>query len=453
MNNITLKSHPDSARTAGRNAGDMVDDRIEDGVFRVDRSVYTDRDIFAQELARIFTRTWVFLCHESQVPEPGDYFSTYIGEQPVFVIRGKDGEVRSFLNACAHRGAVLTPRRQGRALTLTCRFHGWCFNAEGRCTKIKNEKEGWPEASIRSEMSLKPVARVASYRGFVFGCLDPDVADLETSLAGAKEFIDLLADQSPEGLEVVSGSSDYIIRGNWKMQAENGVDGYHVGTVHRVFASAMANREQRDGVEGVRKTEAGRIAGGVPTGCYDLGQGHMMIWAGRSTPEAAPLWEARDRLLATYPEGKVRWMIERGRNLCLFPNVLLMDQPSTQIRVFRPLDVDRTLVSVYCIAPKGESPEARAARLRKFEDFYMVTGMATPDDLAALEDCESGAKATGARWNDMTRGLATMTEGPDEVAAELGAKPVTSNSCWDFETLYHGFYRRWSELMTETQEG
>jgi len=426
--------------------GAFVDKRPEEGIYRVDRAVYTDQALFEAEMTRIFEKTWVFLCHESQVAQHGDYFSTHIGLQPVFVIRRKDGGLGCYVNACSHRGAILTPTRQGRATTLTCRFHGWCYNAEGRCTKVKNEKVGWPEGLDRQQFALKPV-RVESYRGFVFGCMDPDAPPLEEGLGQAKVFVELLADQSPEGLEVVRGSSSYIIRGNWKMQAENGVDGYHVSTVHRVFAGAVSRREERAGLQGMQKTEAGRIAGQVETGCFDLDKGHMLIWAARSTPEVAPLYEAKERLEQTFPPEKVKWMLTRGRNLMLFPNVLLMDQPSTQIRVFRPLSVDRTEVTIFCIAPKGESAGARAARLRKFEDFYNLTGMATPDDLAALEDCQMGAAGRGSRWNDLTRGLSTVTEGADDAARELGIDPPSSNACWDHETLYHGFYRRWRELV------
>jgi benzoate/toluate 1,2-dioxygenase alpha subunit len=141
-------------------------------------------------------------------------------------------------------------------------------------------------------------------------------------------------------------------------------------------------------------------------------------------------------------------MLRRGRNLFLFPNVFLMDQSSTQIRVLKPVAPDRTEVRVYCIAPKGESRLARAARLRKFEDFFMVTGLATPDDLAALEDCQFGAAGRAARWNEVERGLGEATVGPDAAAAALGVQPVTSTDDWSHETLYHGFYRRWAELMS-----
>ena len=92
---------------------DLVDDRVDEGVFRVDRSIYTDEAVFEAEIERIFEGGWVFLCHESQVEKPGDYWSTEIGRQPVFVMRQKDGSLGCFINACSHRGALLTPLKQG----------------------------------------------------------------------------------------------------------------------------------------------------------------------------------------------------------------------------------------------------------------------------------------------------------------------------------------------------
>ena len=121
----------------------LIEDRLEDGVFRVDRSIYTRPEIFEAEMDRVFGRVWVYLCHESQVRDFGDYYATDIGRQPVFVIRQENGELGAFINACAHRGAILTPRRRGNMQTIACRFHGWCFDTTGRCTHVKEEENGW----------------------------------------------------------------------------------------------------------------------------------------------------------------------------------------------------------------------------------------------------------------------------------------------------------------------
>lgn len=417
------------------------------GTLRVGRHIYTDPDLFETEVERIFEGGWIYGCHESQIAGHGDYYALRAGRQPVFLIRDADGAINGFIDACPHRGALLTRARRGTMKTVTCRFHGWCFDTDGRCTRIKEEERGWPEGVDRGRFALARVPRVENYRGFVFLSLSPQVPPLAEVLGEARRCIDLIAEQSPDGMEVVPGSQSYMVRGNWKLQAENGVDGYHVSTVHRVFARAVAMRESLGDTGGLRQTEAARITGSVASGLCDLGGGHMMLWARRGNPDAAPLAEREDWLRRTHGEEISDWMLRRGRNLFLFPNVLLMDQSSTQIRVVIPHAVDLTEVRVYCIAPRGESPAARAARLRKFEDFFMVTGMATPDDLAALEDVQRGAHGRLARWNDMDRGAADTVAGADRELETLGVRPVTSSPDWGSEIAYHGFYRHWAQRL------
>ena len=427
---------------------DLIDDRPDEKVFRVDRSIYLDEAVFEAELGNIFEGTWQYLCHESQIAQPGAYFASHIGRQPVFAMRQKDGSVRAFINACSHRGAILTPVRQGKTNALTCRFHGWSYAQDGRCIRIKNEEAGYGDGFDRSCYDLKPLPRVGSYKGFVFASLDADVPDLETHLGESARFLEFVADQSAEGMEVLPGSQTYVIGGNWKLQSENAVDGYHTGTVHRVFANTVKQRESRDGLTGMLRTETGRLAGDVKDGSYDLGGGHMVIWADRAPADVNPLFEAVDRLERDHPKTKVDWMLRRGRNLLIFPNLMINDFAATQIRVFRPVSADETEVTIFCLAPREESRDARYARLRKFEDFFMVSGMATSDDVVALEATQEGSHGRFARWGEFHRGFDTMIQGADAPAKDGGIAPITSNTTWDQETLYHGFYREWRRLMS-----
>ena len=427
---------------------DLVDDRVDEGVFRVDRSIYTDGAVFEAEIERIFEGGWVFLCHEGQVEKPGDYWATEIGRQQVFVMRETDGSLGCFINACSHRGAVLTPLKQGNANVLTCRFHGWVYDRGGRCISIKNEEPGYPAADRSGgRFDLRRIGALDSYKGFVFGSLRSDVPALRDHLAAAARWIDLLADQARDGLEVVPGCSTYVVHGNWKLQSENSVDGYHVTTLHSVFAATTAQREARDATAGMGRTESGRIKGKVPSGTYDLRNGHMGLWALHVTPHVRPIYEARAWLEENLEPAEVDWILNRGRNLYLFPNVMLMDNPSTQIRLVKPISPGLTEVSVYCIAPKGESPTARAARLRKFEDFYLTAGMATSDDAAALEAVQDGSLGPPSQWNDMTRGLSDLVAGPDRGARDLGFEPASSCPDWDHEGMFHGFYRAWLDRL------
>jgi benzoate/toluate 1,2-dioxygenase alpha subunit len=158
-------------------------------------------------------------------------------------------------------------------------------------------------------------------------------------------------------------------------------------------------------------------------------------------------------LAARYGDLYARWMTDRLRNLLIYPNVFFMDQTSTQIRVVHPLAVDKTKVSTYCIAPVGESPEARAHRLRQYEDFFNASGVGTPDDLAAFEACQRGYQGTLARWQQgYERGVRRMIRGGDAEAQALGVHPCSTSNDFRDETIYHGQYRQWLRLMLAGQQ-
>lgn len=433
----------------------LVDDRPKDLVFRVDKSAFLEDAVFDLEIEKIFEGGWVYLCHESQVRSPGDYFTTYIGRQPVAVIRQKDGGISGYLNVCPHRASILLPLRQGSLKsTITCRFHGWVFSTGGKCLKVKFDETGnYPGGKPCGEqVDLTALGGIASYRGFIFGSLRMGKRDLAHYLGPASTFLDLLVDQSPQGLEILRGSSTYVVRHNWKIEVENVVDGYHTPTVHRVFGNTMLQRAARSSPDGLQQTETGRIWGGTKSGCYDLGNGHMAIWTERASPEASPLATEEQRLNNAYGSTKAEWMLRRGRNLLVFPNLVVNDLASTHIRTARPISADRTEISLWCIAPIGESRESRYARLRKFEDFFLVTGMATADDVVSLDCVQAGSEGRARQWIDYARGYASVMNGPDPAASDLGFVPVTSNSSFDHETTNHGFWRQWRQTLTTDVE-
>lgn len=418
------------------------------GKFRCKREMFTSSELFELEMKHIFEGNWVYLAHESQLPKINDYYTTKIGRQPVFITRNKDNQLNCFINSCAHRGATLTRFKHGNKGSFTCPFHGWTFNNSGKLLKIKDPTETGYAASFNCEGShdLKKVARFASYRGFLFASLNPDVQSLEDFLGESKVIIDMIVDQSPEGLEVLRGSSSYVYEGNWKLQAENGADGYHVTATHWNYAATQAQRKSRDSGDDINAMSAGGWAkkGG---GSYSFENGHLLLWTRWDNPEDRPLMEQRERLVKEFGEAKAEWMINNSRNLCVYPNVYLMDQFSSQIRVFRPLSVDRTEVTIYCIAPKGESAEARAHRIRQYEDFFNATGMATPDDLEEFRACQEGFMGRALEWNDMSRGAEHWVEGPDAEADKIGLKPILSGVKTEDEGLYVAQHSYWLEQM------
>lgn len=164
-------------------------------------------------------------------------------------------------------------------------------------------------------------------------------------------------------------------------------------------------------------------------------------------PEVRPVWSQKERLEAAFGAERTDFITGMTRNLALYPNVFLMDQFSTQIRVVRPISVNKTEVNIYCFAPKGESAENRALRIRQYEDFFNVSGMGTPDDLEEFRSCQAGYEGAGALWNDMSRGAARWIDGPDEVAKAMGMKPVLSSERSEDEGLFVRQHEYWAEAL------
>ena len=375
----------------------MMEVDTDKGLYRARRDMFTDPELFDLEMKHIFEGNWIYLAHESQIPNKNDFFTGYMGRQPIFITRNKDDELNCFINACSHRGAMLCRTKKGNKSVMTCPFHGWSFNNSGKLIKVKDATDaGYPSSfNCDGSHNLKKVARFESYRGFLFGSINPDVKPLTEHLGEAAKIIDMIVDQSPQGLEVLRGSSTYIYDGNWKVQAENGADGYHVSSVHWRNYVATTARRKLGAVADETKAMDASTWNKQQGGFYAFEHGHILLWMRWPNPEDRPLAERRAELEKDFGVERADWMISNLRNLCLYPNVFLMDQFSSQIRVFRPISVNKTEVTIYCIAPKGESDVARAQRIRQYEDFFNASGMATPDDLEEFRSCQEGFLGTG----------------------------------------------------------
>jgi benzoate/toluate 1,2-dioxygenase alpha subunit len=425
---------------------DTLDIDAARGVYRGRRNAFTDPDIFELEMRYIFEGNWIYLAHESQLPNNGDYLTVNMGRQPVVLTRDRNGELHALINACSHKGAMLCRRKKDNRTTFTCPFHGWTFNNSGKLLKVKDPRgAGYPETfKTDGSHDLTKVPRFESYQGFLFGSLSPDVPELKDHLGGSAKIIDMLADQSPEGMEVLRGSSTYTYDGNWKVQAENGADGYHVSAVHWNYAATTARRSSGESATETKAMDAGQW-GKLRGGYYAWEKGHILLWNEWGNPEDRPLWGQRDEFAQQYGQAYADWMLRYSRNLCVYPNVYIMDQFGSQIRHFNPVAVDKTEVTIYCIAPKGESAEARKARIRQYEDFFNASGMATPDDLEEFRSCQKTYLATAAPWNDMSRGAEHWIEGPDDDAKTLGLDPVSSGVRTEDEGLFivqHGYWKK-----------
>jgi p-cumate 2,3-dioxygenase alpha subunit len=395
----------------------IVDDK-EDGVFRVNRETMTSEFVREQELRRVFERSWLYLGHESELDEPGAYRRRTLAGRSIVFVRGSDGEVRAFHNTCPHRGAIVCRHDQGTAKSFQCFYHAWTFDNRGRLVGVPGKDAYEGGGFDACERSLKPVARLEEYRGFYFVSFWPEIQPLHDYLAGAREFLDVLVDQSPSGrLKVASGSHRYSMRANWKLLCENSIDGYHGLPTHQTYFEYV--------------TEAGGLGSGskkLHGRGYALGNGHGVVeyWSpwGRPVARWVPQMgeQARGEIEAVRGELERRHGSERAeriaewnRNLLIYPNTVINDIMSVTVRTFYPVRADFMEVNAWALAPQEETGARLTTRLHNFLEFLGPGGFATPDDVEALESCQIGFAAGGEPYNDVSRGMLREAQVDDEL--------------------------------------
>lgn len=210
------------------------------------------------------------------------------------------------------------------------------------------------------------------------------------------------------------------------------------------YAATMGRRNYE--AEGTRTVDAdgwSKSVGGV----YGFDNGHILLWTQTLNPEVQPVYAHREDLEQRLGKARADVIVGQTRNLCLYPNVYLMDQFSTQIRVVRPISVDQTEVSIYCFAPKGEAAVKRALRIRQYEDFFNVSGMGTPDDLEEFRACQTAYAGAGALWNDLSRGAVHRVKGADENAKATGLEPLMSGDRSEDEGLFVRQNEYWAQTL------
>lgn len=435
---------------------EMIDDRPEDGVFRIRRDIFTSPDIYEAEVRALFEGGWIYLAHASQLPRPNDYITTFAGRRPIVIMRDAKGELRAFHNACPHKGAMICVRDRGNAPLHVCPYHSWSFTSDGANRAMKAKAHGgYTNNFLEAGHDLLPIARFDSHAGFLFGSLVPDVPSLADYLGDAAVLLELAAEQSPDGLEFVPGMSAFTYEANWKHQLENCSDGYHVTSVHPTYLKVAEKRAQEDrdsAVGGVWERSDEMLNDTVKDGnggSFTFANGHVLNWGAGPMVPGHPLYERRDELIARVGPVRAKWMFY-SRNLTIFPNLQVAENFSSQIRVMRPLGPGRTEMTTYCVGPRGEGARARAQRLRQYEDFFMPSGMATPDDLVLYEDCHVGQTGADDIWQSYDRGMTRKQSGTSEEAQELGIDVVTgvrgSSQLWD-ETMIHAYYRAWRDRL------
>jgi benzoate/toluate 1,2-dioxygenase alpha subunit len=437
---------------------ELIDDRPQQGVFRVNRALFRDPELFELEMRHVFEGGWVFVGVATQAEQPHDYFTSFIGRVPVIVSRDGEGTLRCFINACPHKGVRLVQKVCGNARRHVCPYHSWTFDSAGANRNIKWQKSGCYGAGFDKENhDLAPVAKFGEYRGFLFASLNPEVPNLEEFLGEARKLIDLVVDKSPEGIELVPGRVCFTYAANWKMQLENCSDQYHFTSTHPSYIRILDQRAKEQTSEVVRSSIGAadfwqEEASGVTGGTFSFDHGHVLNWGIMPVSSAHPEFELAEQLAETHGRAKRNWMFNM-RNLTIFPNLQLADNASSQMRVIRPISADLTEMQTWCIAPRGESAEARTFRIRQYEDFFNPTGMATPDDTVCYEEAQIGMAEQERGWlQGHARGLTASVPGGNQYSDMIELKParsVLAGAQLCDESLFGSYYRAWAERMTE----
>ena len=420
---------------------------------RVHRRVYTDPAIFRLELERIFGAAWIFVGHESQVKNVGDYFCTQIGRKPIIVVRDANGTLQVLHNQCAHRGAMVVASDKGTTNEFQCCYHGWTYHLDGRLKAIPLQ-HGYPDDfnPKSDKTAMLRVPRVASYRGFIFVSQAERGLSLEQSLNYMTTSIDDMIDRAPDGdIEVAGGVFKHTYNGNWKLYLENLCDAAHPWFTHR--SSIDAAQQQNDDA---LSDDSGEIAirqmrqNGAP---YSFWESQVGIWTypnghsflGDYHDDSKLVAAMHDPVFRDYigaleaKKGKerAREIIEVRRwNSIVYPNLSFMSQ-FQQLRVIHPIAVNKTEVHTYCFKLRG-APEKLFRNTISFANVVNGTGsLVLTDDLEiynriGLGGCEavrhvivykrtgSAVSMTSARdkwWHEIVRGQQIDCE-PTSVNAE-----------------------------------
>lgn len=265
----------------------------------------------------------------------------------------------------------------------------------------------------------------------------------------------MMVEQAKDGeLEVLPGESRYTFNANWKLQNENGLDGYHVSTVHYNYVSTVQHRReleaQQKGSSGDTLDYSKLGAGDKDTddGWFSFNNGHSLLFSDMPNPQVRPGYAAvMPRLLEQLPQERAEWTMHRLRNLNIYPSLFFMDQISSQLRIVRPVAWNKTEVISLCLGVKGESDADRENRIRQFEDFFNVSGMGTPDDLVEFREQQRGFEARATEWNDISRGYQCWEYGETHNSQVLGIKPVITGTEFTHEGLYVNQHGSWQQML------
>lgn len=369
---------------------------------RVHGGLYTDPDVYADEMDRIFTRGWAFVGHEAEVPSSGDWVTRRLGSEPVIMVRDRTGDVNVLANRCAHRGTALCWQASGHNGSFQCNYHGWTFGLDGR---LKGVPYPGGFQGDKAALGLDRPGQVDAYRGFVFANMSGDAGPLASHLGpGGVELLDRLCDLSPTGrISVGGGWIGHRVRSNWKMWPESDNDGYHLNWVHASMVKSAPDTYYEETVLG---GEDGNRSLAV-----DLGDGHFeldfrpsyraeLAWLGADRTKVAAYCEALEAARGVETAKQLLW--DGPPHAMVFPNLFLGE---LNLAIVEPMAPGVTVHRHTAVLFEGVDEAFNRRILRQSEAAMGPAGFIVPDDAVTAERMQS-AFAGGRGWIDLSRGLA-----------------------------------------------
>jgi phenylpropionate dioxygenase-like ring-hydroxylating dioxygenase large terminal subunit len=415
----------------------------------VHRDVYVSEEVFQLEMEHMFPNSWVYVGHDSQVPNPGDYFGTTIGTQPVLLVRHTDGKVHVLHNRCPHKGTRITSETCGNTgKFFRCPYHAWSFKTDGSLLAIPLKK-GYENTGFEQSHAapgMAPVRHVRNYRGFVFAKINDGGLDFEEFFGESLSSFDNMVDRSPVGqLKVAGGVLRYMHNCNWKMLVENQTDTCHPMVAHESSAGT-AVEVWKKAPPGTKKPMAVEIIApfmspyeffeNMGIRIWDNGHGHTGVHHSiHSDYSAVPGYF--DKMTAAYGEERAKAILNENRhNTVYFPNIMIKG-PIQLLRQFKPIAANKTLVESWTFQ-LVDAPDMLLERTLMYNRLINApTSIVGHDDLEMYERAQEGLHSNGIEWVNQQR-----LYSPDE--AEQTNVAINGTSEWP---MRHQF-RAWTKFMT-----